>query len=197
MVAALDLETLLAAGIRDVEEATYRTWLGADSTVTRRFNPPTNSAVLRIDDLAAFTSLTYQTLGGTASTLTQDTDFVLEPVNAAADSRPYTRVRFTWHRWQAPLALSQRGAIRLTGKWGFSVITTGWGMPEPVWVAMLSRSAWHAWNQLTHKTTGGRMSYRDDDVAEEFGVERWTGLRDMWEGQYRSGISPVYARLDL
>ena len=108
-----DYTAACAAASKAIEEACGRRfWLDADANQVRYYTALTpnyvngyagyytnfgvysNQMVLDIDDLTTFTSLTLDFNGdGTYSTTwVKDTDFYLDPINAAADSYPYERV---------------------------------------------------------------------------------------------------------
>lgn len=115
-----DLTLALAAASRGIDQATGRRFFpDPDANQVRHYSPPA-ADVLLIDDLVTLTSLNVDTDGdGTfEETWVLNTDFVLEPLNAAADSHPWTRLRTHPLRgkqlpWRYPRS------VELTGKFGW------------------------------------------------------------------------------
>jgi hypothetical protein len=80
-----DCQLALTAASRTIDGATGRRFY-LDTTAGTRFYTPRNDALVLIDDLVTLTSVSVN--GGAA--LVENTHFVLEPLNAAADGRPYS-----------------------------------------------------------------------------------------------------------
>jgi hypothetical protein len=120
-----DIQRAIVAASRGIEKALHRRfWLDADAAQVRTYTPR-QAATLEIDDLVTLTTLKHDADGdGTfEETWTLNTDFVLEPLNAAAESYPYETIR-----------LNPRGArffscyprsIELTGKFGWLTVPDG------------------------------------------------------------------------
>jgi hypothetical protein len=90
-----DLEAALDAASRAIDRICGRRfWLDADSAQVRYYTPRSPSQ-LYIDDLAVLTTLQVDRDGD--GTFEEDwavnADFVLDPLNAAADGEPYTLAR--------------------------------------------------------------------------------------------------------
>ena len=111
-----DVALALTAASRSVDHvAKRRFWLDANANSVRYYSPR-SSALVEIDDLVELTELATGTGDGSFGTVwTENTDFVLEPLNAEADGRPWTVVR--------PLlgALpTARRSVRVTGQFGWA-----------------------------------------------------------------------------
>lgn len=124
-----DLQLAITAASRAIDQigGPGRRFYPDTSDVTRQFWPE-NTGYCVIDDLSSFTSLTVL-----SDTWTKDTDFYLEPINAASDSVPWTAIRafarpfiFTKSEVQPGGWTGFDGRISVTGKWGWA--TT----PEPI-----------------------------------------------------------------
>jgi len=116
-----DLTLAISAASRAIDELTGRRFYpDADAAQVRKFLP-LNSGYCILDDLCTFTSLTF--LG---DTWTLDQDFYLEPINAAADGRPWTSIRAIARPFIYTLAdispgwVGFDGRITVTGKWGWA-----------------------------------------------------------------------------
>jgi hypothetical protein len=118
-----DITLAINAASRGIDSATsQRFYLDADATQIRYYSP-TSFRRLEIDPLAVLTTLAIDR-GNTATfgeTWTQGTDFVLDPLNAAADYRPFERilVRALSGRW-LPAGYDQ--SVKVTGQFGWAVI---------------------------------------------------------------------------
>jgi hypothetical protein len=116
-----DMAPALVAASRGIEQATGRRFYpDADATQVRYYTPDSPSWVA-IDDLITLTQVATDRLGGTSFSdiWTLNTDFVLEPLNAAADGWPYSSLR------SQPLGSRTfpRGyarSVRVTGMFGWS-----------------------------------------------------------------------------
>lgn len=120
-----DITTACSAASRGIEQACGRRfWADSDATSVRYYGPPHSGPVLFIDDLVTLGSVKTDTSGGTTfgTTLAENTDFVLEPLNAAAETPawPYTQVRLhpsgTGYWPQYPRS------IKITGKFGWPAV---------------------------------------------------------------------------
>lgn len=116
-----DLQLACDAASRAIDEITGRRFYpDADANQVRKFLP-LNSGYCVIDDLCQFTSLTFQ-----GDTWTLDQDFYFEPINAAADGRPWTSIRaiakpFIYTLADVPVGWAGfDGRITVTGMWGWS-----------------------------------------------------------------------------
>lgn len=82
-----DMELALAAASRGIDGVTNRHFYLDSGTVTRYYTPKSSSLML-IDDAVTVTSV--GPVSGAA--LVENTDYVLEPLNASTDGRPYNMV---------------------------------------------------------------------------------------------------------
>lgn len=118
-----DINRAITAASRSIEQATGRRFYpDADAAQVRKYWP-VNSGYCIIDDLCVLTSLVDSS--GTAWTL--DTDFRLDPINAAADGRPWTAIKtigrpFLFSQAEMPpggwIPFDPR--ITVTGKFGWA-----------------------------------------------------------------------------
>ena len=118
-----DLQAAITAASRAIDQigGPGRRFYQDASDVTRYFWPE-NSGWCIIDDLSSFTSLTVA-----GSTWTQGTDFYFEPINATADSVPFTAIRamgkpfiFTKSEIQPGSWTGFDGRVTVVGKWGWA-----------------------------------------------------------------------------
>lgn len=197
-VAALDLATAIAAGIASFEREAGRKmlWLAATAAEQRRYDPPQNrdGLLFLADDLCELTSLVYEPYQGSATTLTADDDYELEPYNALLRGQPVTKIRFLHRRWLMPLSSANRRSLKITAKWAYAIST--FGFPDDAWEAMRAHGAWALWPSLRQAVTGGMLSWSEAGVNENYGVESWTGLRDLWDDQYQSAVKR-YRRAEM
>ncbi len=119
-----DITTACSAASRGIDQACNRRfWADSDATKVRYYTPVVTSRLLPIDDLVTLTSLATDTgADGTfATTLTVNTDFVLEPLNAAAETpaRPYTSIALYELASQWPW---RRRSVKVTGKFGWAAV---------------------------------------------------------------------------
>lgn len=198
LIASLDLEAAMAAGIRTFEERTGRRFLATSET--REFDLPTHPrGILDLKaDLSSVTSLTVQ---GTAQVA--GTGYRLLPTNAADDGRPYAQVQFArFWRPTWPVA-AVWGAVSITGLWG-------WGatIPDDVWQGMLQSAGLVLFPQIAQSQSGGLEMWSEADVTERYGADPLGSLRSNWraflyggdskngvEGQ--GGIVGIYRRVQV
>lgn len=119
-----EITLALTAASRGIDGATRRRfWTDADALQVRHYTP-VSAGWLSVDDLVALTSLKTDTDGdGTfENAWTLNTDFVLEPLNAAADARPWTSVsrhpRGSYREFPVDLPRS----VQVTGKFGWDSV---------------------------------------------------------------------------
>jgi hypothetical protein len=157
----------IAAAARWIDERTNRRfWADADALQVRKFLPE-NPGYCIITDLVSITSLVAQ-----SDTWVIDQDFYLEPINAAADGRPYTAIRciarpFIFTLSQIPAGWAGfDGRIAVTGKFGWPAV------PDQIAKANVIQAAryFHRRNAplgvISFSTeVGFRMAGADADVA--------------------------------
>lgn len=120
-----DITTAVSAASRGIDEATHRRfWADADATKVRHYTPHVRSRVLTIDDLVTLGSVKTDHSGDATftTTLTENTDFVLEPLNAADENpvEPYTRVRL--HPASSAYWPAYPRSVQVTGKFGWPAV---------------------------------------------------------------------------
>ena len=118
-----DITAAITAASRAIDKlCNRRFWLDADANQIRYYTPYSLSA-LQIDDLVTFTALATDSNGDNTfgNTWTLHTDFELEPLNAAVDSEPWTKLvgrqngSFTF-----PTGYTR--SVRLTGQFGWLAV---------------------------------------------------------------------------
>ena len=118
-----DISLALTAASRAIDGAARRRfWVDANANQVRYYSPTTEDW-LQIHDLVTLTSLKSDPGGdGTFEyTWTQNTDFVLTPLNAAADSRPWTSIELHPNgSYSFPTDYPR--SVELTGKFGWSAV---------------------------------------------------------------------------
>lgn len=117
-----DMQEALVAASRGIDEVTGRRYYpDTDATQVRYYRVYRDQDIVPVDDLITLTSLQSSALGGATFdyTWTVNTDFVLEPLNAALDGLPYDTIRLHptgIQRWPYEWP---RG-LKVTGKFGWS-----------------------------------------------------------------------------
>lgn len=117
-----DIQRALTAASRGLDNlCSRRFYPDADATQVRYYTPY-DQTTLSIDDLIELTSIDVGDGDGQFATeWTENTNFVLEPLNAEADGRPWDRVTVTNGGWLPCAARS----VRITGKFGWSEVPAG------------------------------------------------------------------------
>lgn len=118
-----DITTACSAASRAIEQVCGRRfWADSDAAQVRYYSPPNSGPVLFTDDIITLTTLAVDTAGGTTfgTTLTANTDYVLEPLNAAAETpaQPYTQIRL--HPTGIGYWPQYPRSVKVTGKFGWS-----------------------------------------------------------------------------
>lgn len=117
-----DIELAITAASRAIDNLTGRRFYADSDANQVRYYSPTDPDVLWVDDLVTLTTLEVDTGedGTFEETWTANTDFYLEPLNAAADGWPYTfLVVNTRSSVYFPVA---HRSVKVTGKFGWSVV---------------------------------------------------------------------------
>lgn len=116
-----DIDLALTAASRGIDNTCNRRFY-ADSDATQvRYYTPQGSDLLRVDDIVTLTTLKTDPGGdGTfEETWTENTDFVLEPLNASADSEPWTTVCLHPNgSYYFPVGYPR--SVQITAKFGWS-----------------------------------------------------------------------------
>ena len=117
-----DVKAVIKAASRGIDGVCRRRFWADSADQTRYYTPLSPDQIL-IDDLLTITSLaTDQDGDGTyEKTWLAATGYVLEPANAAADGRPYTRIRrHPLANWGFPDYYPN--SVKLTGKFGWAAV---------------------------------------------------------------------------
>lgn len=170
-LADFDLETWAAAGRRSFERQVGRRMLATSQT--REFEPPTNPRGYLAFDEDLWPSV-VPTLTYDGAAIVAGTDYRLLPVNAADAGGAYTSARF-YRRWAAPVAFSLGAVVAITGLWGYAT-----AIPEDAWLGMLAAAAVEMFPLIQHSKTRGLQMWREADMAEQYGSDPLSGLRDGW-----------------
>lgn len=117
-----DLQRGLESASRAIDQMCERRFWTTTSDETRYFSPR-NSGWLDAGDIVSITTLKTDDAGdGTfENTWTANTDYILEPLNAALDSEPYTLIRrhpnasYYW-----PIGYPR--SVQIVGKFGWSAV---------------------------------------------------------------------------
>lgn len=136
-----DLEAAIAAASRGIDKHTRRRfWADADASQVRYYTPDSAREV-PIDDLITLTRVDVDTTGdGTFATQwTLNTDFVTEPLNAAADGEPYTLLKA--HRRAGRGFPNYERSVKVTGKFGWLTTPPGVIEATSIIAAQLARRA--------------------------------------------------------
>lgn len=121
-----DLQIAIAAASQGIEAlCDRRFWLDTGTSNVRWYTPE-SLTVLPIDDLVTLTSLKIDRWGsGTFDeTWTQNTEFVLEPYNAASQvpARPFESVRVRRYRNFLGFPLGVERSVQVTGQFGWLTV---------------------------------------------------------------------------
>lgn len=119
------LQDTIVASSRAVDDLTHRRfWPDADATQVRYYTP-NGCDTLPIDDVITLTSVTadYDGDGTFEQTWVENTDFVLEPLNAVADG--YPRCEFRRHPRSGFLFSPYPRSLKVTAKFGWNTAPSG------------------------------------------------------------------------
>lgn len=118
-----DLQVAILAASRGIDDALGRRfWQDTDANQVRYYTPKVTDT-LWVDDLVTLTEVATDATGGTtfADVWTVNADFVLEPLNAAAEGKPYTHL--TIHPTSSLyLPCGYPRSVRVTGKFGWPAV---------------------------------------------------------------------------
>lgn len=164
-----DIQLALQAAARAVDEiCNRRFWPDADATQIRYYSPQRYDLVY-IDDLLTLTTLKTDGDGdGTFETTWSTTDYYLEPLNALADSRPYTEIcAIPWGSlWFTTL---YPRSVQITGKFGWSAVPAAISEATTILAGrFLKRSREAPMGDAAALALGGaavRLTGRDTDVT--------------------------------
>lgn len=137
------------------------------TTQTRRYDPPTNvRRTLELGaDLLSVSSLTVEGI-----TMVENTDFVLEPYNAAADGKPFRWIVFTTRCWPYRLMPTQFRSVVITGTWGLST-----AIQAQLWQACLCQGAINCYPELALAISKGLQMLKEGDVEQMYARGKGNG----------------------
>lgn len=118
-----DISAAITAASRAIDNlCNRRFWLDADANQIRYYTPYSLSS-LQVDDLVAFTALATDPGGDNTfgDSWTLHTDFELEPLNAAADGWPWTKI-VVRQNGSFTLPMNYTRSVRLTAQFGWAAV---------------------------------------------------------------------------
>jgi hypothetical protein len=115
-----DLKLAITTASRGIDDYCGRQFF-TGGTAEVRYYTASHAAYQPIDDLVSLGTLQtdYDGDGVYETTWTQGTDFLLEPQNASAYSKPYDTIRVLYPRTSLRLPM-YAGAIKVTGQFGWA-----------------------------------------------------------------------------
>jgi hypothetical protein len=121
-----DIAVAITAASRAVEHfCDRRFWVAAEDAEDEvRYYTPTSPSELQIDDLVTLTDLDTDEQGDQtfSQSWTVNTSVFLEPLNAAADGRPYTRLCVNAARTSLYFPVQYGRSVRVTGIFGWPAV---------------------------------------------------------------------------
>lgn len=137
-----DIDLAVSAASRSIDNLCGRRfWPDADATQVRYYTPE-DRGCLNVDDLVELTSLKTDPGGdGTFDeTWSLDTDFVLLPLNAATDGRPWMRIEAHPNgSYRMPVGFPR--SVKITGKFGWTAVPDEIKLATTVLASKLMRRA--------------------------------------------------------
>lgn len=118
-----DITIALSAASRGIDKLTGRRFYADTDAAQVRYYSPADPYTLRVDDIITVTSLKTDQSGDGVfeSTWTLNTDYVREPLNAAADGEPWTQLcAHPLGGYTFPTSIPR--SVELTGKFGWSTV---------------------------------------------------------------------------
>lgn len=171
------LENMVEAASRSIDNIAGRRFY-LDASATARLYRGTNPYILTVDDFGSTTGLilaldtggdgTYET------TLTFNTDYVVEPFNAVAMGKPYTQITLVGGQLLPWLLPNLRPSVQLTAKWGFPTV------PDDISQACLILTA--------------DMYKRKDSVGGNLGISELGAIRMSPLGRDIAAMTRAYRR---
>lgn len=118
------LEQIIEAASRSIDRMAGRRFY-LDANASARYYRTNDAYSLQTDDFGSTTGLEVAldtSGGGTFSTIaTYQTDYVIEPLNAAAMGRPWTLITMVG-AYLFPYPMNFRPGVRVTAKWGWPTV---------------------------------------------------------------------------
>lgn len=122
-----DMQLAIEAASRGVDQATGRRFYLDPNATQVRYYSPDRTGVVNLDDLAALTSVAVDRGGdGTyEEAWVENTDFVLEPLNAPANGEPWKSLRVLSRSNFGGLVTDYPSSLRVTGQFGWAEVPAG------------------------------------------------------------------------
>ena len=147
------LEQAIEAASRQIDDYTGRRFWQDPTVATRTYYPDdpyelhsVPGAVMDISTTSGLIVKTDEGDNGTFNTtLTINSDFIVQPTNASAEGLPFTSIRVVGGNYSLPRWGSGRPGVQVTARFGFASV------PEPVQQACLIQSV------LLYKATDAAM----------------------------------------
>lgn len=118
------LEQIIEAASRTIDRMANRRFY-LDTVATARTYRQNNQLTLNVDDIGSTTGLVVKTdpdsTGTYLTTLTLNQDYILEPTNAAAKSRPWTFITIVGSNGFS-LPVNARPQVEVTARWGWPAV---------------------------------------------------------------------------
>lgn len=118
-----DITLAIDAASAQIDSACNRRFTLDPDNTSQRFYTPHTWSLVEIDDVVDVQEIALDPGDGTFSQiLTENTDYVLEPLNAVADSYPYTYFRLLHHHHRVWCGHARTRSVRVTGQFGWSAV---------------------------------------------------------------------------
>lgn len=118
------LENMTEAASRTIDRIANRRFY-LDTNASARQYRVTNPLALFVDDIGSVTGLVVKTdpdgNGTYQTTLTLNTDYTLDPLNASAVGRPWTQITRLGYE-EFPIPLNYRPGVEVTARWGWPTV---------------------------------------------------------------------------
>lgn len=118
------LENMVEAASRTIDRIANRRFY-LDTNASARLYRVTNPLALFVDDIGSTSGLVVKTDdngdGTYETTLTLNTDYTLDPLNANAIGRPWTQITRLGYD-EFPIPLNYRPGVEVTAKWGWPTV---------------------------------------------------------------------------
>lgn len=161
-----DIDLSLESSSRALDGLCKRRFYADADAAQIRYYRPINRELVRIDDLVTLTTLASDPGGdGTyEETWTLNTDFTLEPDNAAADGKPYELIR-RHPRGNYLFVPDYPRTVKVTGKFGWSAVPPAIKEATTLLTSkLLQRKREHPMGVVISAETAIRIASGDPDV---------------------------------
>lgn len=168
-----DLSAAITAASRAIDDACYRRFYLDDDASQVRYYTPATGQYVAIDDLVTLTTLKTDDAadGAFEHTWAVNTDFLLTPMNAPADNKPYTAIQ------RHPLGLfylypNYPRVVEVTGQFGWPTVPDAIKLATKILAAKLFRRPREAPFGVVGAGLDGtavRLARTDPDVSSLIG----------------------------